>query len=286
MAGSFRRHRGVRGRHRGLLAGGGGRLLRAIGDGARFLLYTGFFIALIITLSYLLVVNYVKWEEEILMPDVQGLSVTEALEVMAPHRLSLSLDRTQPHPSLAEDRIIAQVPPPDQLVKTGSPVRVVVSSGMALVPVPDTLVGETRRAAGLRLRSVGLDEGNLARLALPGIEGGIVLATDPPTGAGVHEGTPVNLLISSGEIAALDRMPNLIGLGVGQARELLAAEGIQAIERIEPRPGVLPGRIHQQDPNPGAQIAPGDVITITLTPMPDHDYRPRRQPPPVQLDLN
>ncbi len=256
-------------------------VLRALSDMTRFLLYTGFFTALIALVSYWVVVSYVKWEEEILMPDLHGKTLIEAHELANPARLTIKLDRQQPHPTIPEGRIISQFPQPDQLIKQGSSVRVVVSGGIDLVVVPDTLVGETRRAVGVRLRNAGLDEGNIAHLVLAGTDGGIVLATDPPSGAGVAEGSTVNLLVSAGDVMAVGRMPNVIGLTLEQARELLAAEGIRADERTEPSPGVLPGRIHQQSPNPGDLVNAASAATIIMTPPLEEEYRPRRPPPTV-----
>ncbi|MEN6626123.1 MAG: PASTA domain-containing protein [Candidatus Sumerlaeia bacterium] len=251
-------------------------------DLIRFLLYTALFFALIGAVSYWLVVSYVKRNDEIAAPDLRRLTVYEAIDKVHSDRISLQLDHKQPHPSIPEGRIISQFPPPDQTIKAGTPIRVVVSSGTSLIPVPDVMVGETRRAAGLRLRAAGLDEGNITTIARAGVAGGIVLATDPPSRAGVPEGSKVNLLISSGEAtAALEHMPNLIGLNAEQAGELIAP--FKAEVRVEAKPGSPPGLIHTQSPAPGESVGPQTRIVITSSPA-EAGQAPPREVPAVQVN--
>ena len=256
-------------------------MFRSVSDMILFILYTVFFVVLLAAFSYWLVVRYVKWGEEIAAPDLTSLTVAQALDVVAEHRLALERDRLQPSASVPAGLIVSQSPPPGHTIKERSPIRVVVSQGMPLVPVPNTLVGETRRAAGLRLRGAGLEEGNLATLAVTGGDGGIVLATDPPPGVGVPEGAKVNLLVSSGEITAIGKMPNLIGLGLVEAQDLLAAEGLTAESRAEPRVGVMPDMIHRQFPAPGERINDRSSVVIYYAPREEVPAEPAVRLPPA-----
>lgn len=255
----------------------------SISDLIRFLLYTAFFIALIVTVSYYLVVRYVTWQKPITAPDLRELTVDQALEKVAAEKLYLQQDHRQ-QSSLPEGRIISQIPKPGEEIKTGTPIRVIVSSGMNLIAVPGGIVGETRQRGAFRLRSVGLDEGNIAQIAMPGVAGQTILATDPPAGTGVPDGFKVNLLISSGESASVRTMPPLTGYTMDQARELLALEGLKAEERIEPRPGAAPGKIHTQVPLPGVQLDSQTRIVLIQAPAVGEPVTPRKHPPAVELN--
>lgn len=252
----------------------------SISDLVRFLLYTAFFIALIVAVSYYLVVRYVTWEKPIAAPDLREMTVDQALEKVG---VENSLQRIGiQQSSLPAGRIISQDPKPGVEIKTGTPIRVVVSSGMNLIPVPGGIVGDTRRRGAFRLRSVGLEEGNIAQIAMPGVAGQTILATDPPAGTGVPDGWKVNLLISSGEAASAHTMPPLIGYTMDQARELLAIEGLKAEERIESKPGAAPGKIHAQLPLAGVQIDAQTHIVLIQAPATDEPAPPRQQSPAVE----
>lgn len=257
-------------------------LALSISDVIRFLLYTAFFIALIVAVSYYAVVGYVKWEKTVEAPDLRELTMDEAVEKATASKLSIQQHHRQ-QSSLPKGRIISQEPGPGEAIKTGTPIRVIVSSGMDLIAVPSGIVGDTRLRGAFRLRSVGLEEGNIAQIAMPGVAGQTILATDPPAGAGVPEGWKVNLLVSSGEAAATRTMPPLTGYTMEQARELLALEGLKAEERTESKPGASPGRIHTQLPLAGVEINADTQIVLVQSPMTEEPVPPRR-PPAVELN--
>ncbi len=253
----------------------------SISDLIRFLLYTAFFIALIVAVSYYLVVRYVTWEKTIPAPDLREMTVEQAVNKVQAEKLSIQQDHRQ-ESNLPAGWIISQIPKPGQEIKTGTPIRVIVSSGTNLIPVPSGLVGDTRQRGAFRLREAQLEEGNVAQVAMPGVAGQTILATDPPAGTGVPKGWKVNLLISSGEAAATRTMPPLIGYTLDQARELLALEGLKAEERIEPRQGATPGKIHTQLPLPGIEIGAQTHIVLIQAPAVGEAAAPRR-PPAVGL---
>lgn len=254
----------------------------SISDLIRFLLYTAFFIALIVAVSYWLVVKYVRFNEPIAAPDLIGLTVDEALAKLSEQRLYLQQDNRQPS-TMPEGRIISQFPQPDQEIKTGTPIRVTVSSGLNLIPVPN-IQGKTRLDGAHRLRSAGLDEGNVSAINMPGVAGQTIIATDPPVGTGVADGTKVNLMVASGEDASVNRMPDLIDDTIEQARERLKLLGLKAEERLEARPDAAPGKVHTQIPLPGAELTPGMQIVLITAPAAGAGYAPRRPLPAVQLD--
>ncbi len=242
-------------------------LLGGVAGAIRFLLYMSIFFGLLVLLCYTIMGRFVGGEE-VLAPDLKGQSVMAALEVLRADKITLSLERTQPHESVAKGHVIRQFPPAGSRIKAGTPIEVVVSIGHALITVPD-LRGQNKIAAGIRLRRLGLEVGNMSALPDPKAPGGSILTTDPPPGAGVIQGAAVNLLISDSQAPTQQVMPNLIGLTSAQAGEVLAEYGlVVATAYAEYGEDSLSGQIHEQDPPAGWPIDASTRVTVYHEPGP------------------
>jgi eukaryotic-like serine/threonine-protein kinase len=82
-------------------------------------------------------------------------------------------------------------------VNQGSVVTLTVSSGPANVVVP-SLAGLTQGAAGQALGSAGLILGNVTSAASTQYAAGLVVSSNPSTGASVQPGSSVDIVVSSG----------------------------------------------------------------------------------------
>ena len=242
-------------------------LLGGVAGAIRFLLYMLIFFGLLVLLCYTIMGRFVGGEE-VLTPDLRGLSLMAALEALRADKVTLSLERTQPHESVPKGHVIRQFPPAGSRIKAGTPIEVVVSIGHALITVPD-LRGQNKIAAGIRLRRLGLEVGNMSALPDPKAPGGSILTTDPPPGAGVIQGAAVNLLISDSRTPTQQVMPDLIGLTPAQAGEVLAEYGlVVAAAYAEYGEDSLSGQIHEQDPPAGRPIDASTRVTVYHEPGP------------------
>lgn len=240
-------------------------LLRGLAGLLQFSLYTLIFFVLMAGAGYWVALEYFG-AEEVETPNLTGLSTVEALVQLQDLNISLELERRQPSIEFPEGHIVNQYPKPGTMIKTGTPVRVVISEGQPLVTVPQ-LVGSNKIEAGIRLRKLGLDVGNIATIPRDGVPGGTVLTTDPPAGAGVVEGTRVNLMLAEGESSRVRQMPNLVGLTREEARQVMASYGLEiSAEREQVADGVPVGEIHSQIPSPGSRITPDTQITVFFQP--------------------
>jgi serine/threonine-protein kinase len=106
------------------------------------------------------------------------------------------LEGERSHEALPAGIVIWQDPPPGTVLQPNAVVQLVVSSGAAMVVVPDVIglnVPQARTiltAAGMRMGSV--DSG------AAGQEAGVVLATRPSAGIGRPRGSAVALVVSRG----------------------------------------------------------------------------------------
>jgi serine/threonine-protein kinase len=248
------------------------RLLHFVSGVIQFTLYSALFFVLMVAAGYWVASAFFGGKGAT-APDLTGLTLQEALTRLQPIGAGLQLERLQPHVQVPEGRVISQYPPAGSTIKAGSPIRVVVSKGQPLAIVPD-LRGRNKIEAGIRLRKIGLNIGAVATIPRQGVLGGSVLATDPPPGAGVLDGTAVNLLLAAGEGARVAQMPNLLGLSRDEATEVLRSYGLQAAEeRAADAPDAQVGHVHDQSPKPGERVEPGTRIVIFYQP-------PRVEVPP------
>lgn len=169
-------------------------------------LTTSLFFGLLVVASYF-VIGYFIRGEEIGAPDLVARSVSEALVIAKRLNLSLELEREEPSETLEAGEVLSQRPRPGARIKSRTPIRVVVSSGRRQITLPRDMIGRSRLEAGIELRNLGLEVGNVSFLPALGSEADAVLALDPPAGSGVPPGTGVHLLVAAdlmaGRVAAL-----------------------------------------------------------------------------------
>src|SRR5438552_5838373 len=93
---------------------------------------------------------------DVQVPDLKGRTTNEATAVAANVGLLLKVDESRrPDPKIAAGRVVAQEPAPGAVSRTQRTLRVWLSAGQRASIVP-RLVGETERAAQLRITQEGL----------------------------------------------------------------------------------------------------------------------------------
>ena len=93
--------------------------------------------------------------------------------------------------------VLAQTPTPGALVDRGSTVTLTVSSGLAVVRVPN-VVGMSQVQAGGALRATGLTEGSLTVIHSAIVSAGDVANQNPAADSSLPPGSSVDLAFSSG----------------------------------------------------------------------------------------
>ena len=142
--------------------------------------------------------------DEVAVPDLTGLSLTEAREQLAEARLEIGPVREMVHPTERRGVVVAQDPVEGQTLRPGSEVGVAVSQGRARVTVPD-LVGMPADAALELARRVGFEP---ERVDEPTVEeAGTVLRTEPAAGDQAELPARLVLVVSAGGIAPPDTAP-------------------------------------------------------------------------------
>ncbi|HET6300214.1 Stk1 family PASTA domain-containing Ser/Thr kinase [Microbacterium sp.] len=194
-----------------------------------------------------------------IVPDVTGMTYERAtVELGEEDLIARRID--EPSTEVAAGIVIRTDPEADVSVAVGQEIRVYVSSGQETTTVP-VLEGLGRDAASDALTAAGLTLGTVTSRNDPDLAQGMVISSDPATGAEVAKGSAVNLVVASGQVTILDYR----GYTVEAARTALEAPDIRlTVDTLEDPtcPAVDPPIVSQQS------LPPGDVpvhSTITLT---------------------
>ncbi len=193
--------------------------------------------------------------QEVAVPALGGLGPAEAEHTAAGLGLQISIERQYYSPSIAEGRIMSQLPLPGTKVRRGWQVRVAQSLGPIRVTIPD-VTGQSEHAAELNIRRRGLDLASLAEVETSGIPANQVLAQSPAANATQLVAPRVSLLVTAPPSPQTFVMPSFVGESLGSASRTLQDAGfklgnVSMAPIVEAAPG---------ESNGGGQPSPASVI--------------------------
>jgi serine/threonine protein kinase len=191
-----------------------------------------------------------------IVPDVTGMTYERANDELAKQDL-LSIRVDEPNAEVAIGNVIRTDPPADASVSPNYEVRVYVSRGQQMASVP-VLIGLGQDAATAALEAAGLALGTITPQNDPELAAGTVISASQPDGSQVAVGTPVNLVVASGNVTIID----VTGYTVDAATRELEGKGLTVATQEDP------SCLAATPPNVASQsLAPGDVpihSSITL----------------------
>ena len=200
---------------------------------------------------------------EVQVPDLTNLSANEATALASGVGLALTVDDTRRlDTKIPSGRVVAQDPAVGSTARRQRSIRVWLSAGVHSATVP-LLVGETERAAQLRVSREGIALNAVAEIRSPDYPPDVVVAQMPPAKTTT---SGVALLVNRGEHGASYVMPDLIGVNGARAAEILRGNGFRvAVVASNPYPGVAAGIVLRQSPQGGFRIAPGEPISLEVS---------------------
>jgi eukaryotic-like serine/threonine-protein kinase len=200
---------------------------------------------------------------EVQVPDLTDRPINDASAIVATRGLSLKVEEPRrTDPKIAAGHVVAQDPGAGSIARQQRTVRVWVSSGARAATVP-ALVGETERAAQLRLAQDGLTLTSVSEIRAKDVPSEIVVAQTPPAKSAAGQ---VALLVNRGDRGAMYVMPDLIGVNGDRAADILRDRGFRvAVVGSNPYPGIAAGIVIRQSPQGGFQIGPGEPISLEVS---------------------
>jgi beta-lactam-binding protein with PASTA domain/acyl-[acyl carrier protein]--UDP-N-acetylglucosamine O-acyltransferase len=197
------------------------------------------------------------------VPNVVGLTESEAAERLGDVRLGVGASGSQVDQETPKDEVIATDPVEGTEVDAGSPVDLVVSGGRES-PVVPVVVGLPRSEAEGRLLAEDLQVGAVVRQADESIPEGEVMSSTPVAGTEVAVGSTVDLVVSDGPPPVT--VPNVVGMTESAARTELAGAGL-GVGDVTPTPSceVADGIVITSDPGGGTQVKRDSAVALTVS---------------------
>jgi eukaryotic-like serine/threonine-protein kinase len=205
----------------------------------------------------------------ITVPDVRGKELTAAINQIRNSGLDIKVEREEHHPTVPQNYIIGQDPAPGERVKTGRNVMVIVSLGSEEVAAPP-ITDKVFRLAQVTLKEAGLELGEVAHVNSQS-PAEMVILQSPAQGTVLQKGSDVDMLVSEGGKGTRYVTPDLTGMTLPQAGDLVRPLGGKIL--YSGRGNV----IVTQGPKAGYQLpANGQIIVALGEPLP-----PKPVIPPV-----
>jgi beta-lactam-binding protein with PASTA domain len=198
------------------------------------------------------------------VPKLAGLTQAQAEQALAANGLFLNVENSFYSADVAQGRVLSQYPMPNDKVRRGWRVRVAMSLGSQLNPVP-TLFGESQRAAEINLRRGGFDISHSATIPYQGPAESVIAQSPQPTSQPIAT-AKISLLLSAAPEAEAFVMPSLLGLSSESAAAVVRAAGmeVEPLDLIPPNIDALPGAVFAQVPVAGTKIARGSTVTLSV----------------------
>ena len=212
--------------------------------------------------AYFVFNEAVKGGGFIVVPDIVGLPLNKASNVLVESGLEIGKQRQVLNDRYPEYHVMLQRPAANRVVRSGRKVHLTISAGTRYEAAP-YLIGRNLETAQHQLESTRLRLGSVARIP-DNADRDVVLAQDPPAGRDVAAGAEVHVLVSAGPKVRQIFMPDLVGKTVDQAMTMLAGIGVQAIPYHVDRPGAEYDVVLGQNLKAGTLLHEGQSVNFDV----------------------
>jgi len=198
------------------------------------------------------------------MPDLAGMTVDEATEVLNKLGLGIKVDSYEFSETFEPDTIISQDIAEGEEVEKNTTIKVVVSEGTEVFDLP-SVAGLEEEAAKNKLEDNGLTVKREYEYD-DSVETGCVISSSPKAGTSVKEGDTVTLIVSRGKEVVEASVPDIKNLSESDARAKITAAGLTVGTVSEANSEtVAEGRVISQSPAGGATLEKGKTVDFVLS---------------------
>lgn len=225
----------------------------------------GLLVALILVLAGIGILAFLMLSStsapDINVPDVTGRPVEQAVQILRARGLASSVDRQLFSADVPAGAVISQGPEGGRKVRKGQTVNLTVSKGPEQAPVPQ-LAGLARAEAEKLLADAGLDLGDVTLASSATVAEGRIISQSPAPPAQVSKGTPVSLVVSTGQEQLT--VPTLTDLPEQQAQQALSDAGLTSRSQPGCDTSRAEGVVVAQSPAPGTKVPAKAPITLSI----------------------
>ena len=173
-----------------------------------------------IVAEYLVMPVYTRQNQNRVMIDIKNRSLDDAIRVLKSEDYRYEVSDTLYTNKFQLGTIVDQYPQPNTRVKSGRTVRLNIAQPEKSVPIPN-LIGQSRRSAELELNQMGLLIDTVYTEYNPEYPNGTIAWQYPKAGDRRKKGMGIQITVSKGMPPNFFQVPNLIGLSINQAKDLI-----------------------------------------------------------------
>jgi len=203
--------------------------------------------------------------QEFQIPNIIGISLTEATEMLADIGAVIEIAGEEPSPDLPEGTVMVQTPFAGSMAKKGRRVKVIISAGREMVEVPD-MVGFSQRQSELKLREAGLKVGTFNWASSDSLPINVLVFSVPSTGSLVLKETPVNLFFNRGSQGNMVFVPQFVGMLLDETEQIADSLGL-LISKVDHATNafLLPNTVLWQSLRAGSKVETGSYMQLKVS---------------------
>ena len=204
--------------------------------------------------------------KEVTVPDVKGMSYSEAKEVLEAKGLKIEkADEPIASEKIEKGKIVSQTPSKNSKVKKGRTVRVILSAGNTELKVPD-LKGLSYKEAKTLLSEMGLQISKGDEVDSDSVAEGLIASQYPSAKTKVDKGDIITVNISKGKKDAV--IPKLVGTTFTSESDVsatLSKYGYKLGKVSYEESYETPGTIIKQSPDAGTTAEKNTTVDIVIS---------------------
>lgn len=204
--------------------------------------------------------------KEVTVPDVKGMSYSEAKEVLEAKGLKIEkADEPIASQKIEKGKIVSQTPSKNSKVKKGRTVRVILSAGNTELKVPD-LKGLSYKEAKTLLSEMGLQISKGDEVDSDSVAEGLIASQYPSAKTKVDKGDIITVNISKGKKDAV--IPKLVGTTFTSESDVsatLSKYGYKLGKVSYEESYETPGTIIKQSPDAGTTAEKKTSVDIVIS---------------------
>lgn len=204
--------------------------------------------------------------KEVTVPDVKGMSYSEAKEVLEAKGLKIEkADEPIASEKIEKGKIVSQTPSKNSKVKKGRTIRVILSAGNTELKVPD-LKGLSYKEAKTLLSEMGLQISKGDEVDSDSVAEGLIASQYPSAKTKVDKGDIITVNISKGKKDAV--IPKLVGTTFTSESDVsatLSKYGYKLGKISYEESYETPGTIIKQSPDAGTTAEKNTTVDIVIS---------------------
>ena len=204
--------------------------------------------------------------KEVTVPDVKGMSYSEAKEVLEAKGLKIEkADEPIASEKIEKGKIVSQTPSKNSKVKKGRTIRVILSAGNTELKVPD-LKGLSYKEAKTLLSEMGLQISKGDEVDSDSVTEGLIASQYPSAKTKVDKGDIITVNISKGKKDAV--IPKLVGTTFTSESDVsatLSKYGYKLGKVSYEESYETPGTIIKQSPDAGTTAEKKTTVDIVIS---------------------